>query len=369
MTTEWIQCTLGEQINLKRGYDLPRGKRHPGSIPIYSSAGLNGFHNVSASAAPGVVIGRYGTIGESFYIEEDFWPLNTTLYVENFKGNNPKFIYYLLKTLNFHSLSDKSAVPGINRNHVHLLEVKVPDVDTQRVIAEILSCLDEKFELNQKINHNLEQQAQAIFETWLATEISEPWSLGSLSDIAVLNPLRTLKKGSIATYVEMASLPTSGSFPSNWEAKAYAGGAKFQNGDTLLARITPCLENGKTAYVNFLKDGEVAFGSTEYVVLSPKEGYPHELLYLIARNKDFVDYAIKNMSGTTGRQRVSAEILSRYQIKIPPKDFVANFAKALSNIMNVIKHNSFENRTLATLRDTLLPKLMSGEIDVSDVKI
>ena len=112
MSSEWTSGKLGDFIELKRGYDLPQAKRLKGSVPLVSSSGISDEHNVAMVKGPGVITGRYGTIGQVFYVEDDFWPLNTTLYVRDFKGNYPKFIHYFLKVLDFHAYSDKAAVPG-----------------------------------------------------------------------------------------------------------------------------------------------------------------------------------------------------------------------------------------------------------------
>lgn len=153
--TEWTTGELGTFITLKRGYDLPQQKRKEGAIPVFSSSGVSGSHNEAMVRAPGVITGRYGTIGQVFYAESDFWPLNTTLYVEDFHNNDPLFIYYFLKTLRWEQFSSASAVPGINRNTVHKEVVTLPDVITQKVIAEQLAVIDKKITVNRAINDNL----------------------------------------------------------------------------------------------------------------------------------------------------------------------------------------------------------------------
>ena len=158
---------LGDFIELKRGYDLPKKHRVLGKVPLISSAGLSDHHSEAKVTGPGVVTGRYGTIGEVYYVESDFWPLNTTLYIRDFKGNDPKFVYYFLKTIDYLKYSDKAAVPGVNRNHLHMASVFVPTlVREQQEIASILSALDDKIKVNQDINQTLEQMAQAIFKSW-----------------------------------------------------------------------------------------------------------------------------------------------------------------------------------------------------------
>ncbi|WP_271014340.1 restriction endonuclease subunit S [Pseudomonas aeruginosa] len=162
----WKELNLGDVIELKRGYDLPKGKRSVGVIPIVSSSGISDFHSEAMVKGPGVVTGRYGTIGEVFYIDGDFWPLNTTLYVCDFKGSDPRFISYFLRTLDFQAYSDKGAVPGVNRNHLHTAKVRIPALPVQKAIARILDALDSKIDLNHRINQTLEAMAQAIFKSW-----------------------------------------------------------------------------------------------------------------------------------------------------------------------------------------------------------
>ena len=217
-----------------------------------------------------------------------------------------------------------------------------------------------------QVNDNLQQQAFALFDRLLMKADN---SECLVSEIAYLNPKRSLSKNKIARCIDMSQLSTSGAFPDGWEMKPFTGGMRFSNGDTLLARITPCLENGKTAYIDFLNDEEVAFGSTEYIVLAPKEGVPPEYLYCLARYPAFVDYAVKNMNGSSGRQRVSADTIGQFVMPHPSKDAMRDFGCIASALFMKMKSNSLENLSLASLRDALLPKLMSGEIDVSDIQL
>lgn len=138
----WKPLLLGDIITLQRGFDLPSRVRKPGEIPIVSSSGVTDTHNQSPISGPGVVTGRYGTIGEVFFLEENFWPLNTTLFVSNFKGNDPLFIYFLLKIIDYKTYSGKSGVPGVNRNDLHEISVKLPPIKKQRALAQALSDVD-----------------------------------------------------------------------------------------------------------------------------------------------------------------------------------------------------------------------------------
>jgi type I restriction enzyme, S subunit len=141
--TAWRSMPLGEIVTFQRGYDLPHRARRKGAIPVVSSAGVTDYHNVAMVDPPGVVTGRYGTIGEIFLVTEPFWPLNTTLYVRDFHGNDPCFVYHMLHRFDFHSFSGKSGVPGVNRNDLHLEPVTLPEnIDEQRAIAAALSDVD-----------------------------------------------------------------------------------------------------------------------------------------------------------------------------------------------------------------------------------
>ena len=208
-------------------------------------------------------------------------------------------------------------------------------------------------------NHNLEELVQYRFDQLLLANDAKGYC--QVADYIDINPKRELKKGQFARSIEMSFLSTSGSFPSGWDFKEYNGGMKFVNGDTIMARITPCLENGKVAYVDFLDEKETAFGSTEYIVLRSKPGIPSAFTYFLARNNDFVDYATKNMNGSSGRQRVSGDVIGRYSIPILNDQDLSLFAEISKAAMNVIRINSIENIKLASTRDTLLPLLLSGE--------
>lgn len=249
-----------------------------------------------------------------------------------------------------------------------LVDMPIPFLkeDEMRKIVTILEAIDKKIECNQQINDNLQQQAFAAFDNLVANAENTDCNV---SDYAFLNPKRALAKNQMARSIDMSRLSTSRAFPSGWEMKPFAGGMRFTNGDTLLARITPCLENGKTAFIDFLDDGEVAFGSTEYIVLAPKNDTPPEMLYCLARNPAFIDYAVKNMNGSSGRQRVSAETVGQYRLPLFDKHSLSIFRKVVSPMFLKMRYNSLENMRLAELRDELLPKLMSGEIGVSNIRL
>lgn len=194
--------------------------------------------------------------------------------------------------------------------------------------------------------------------------IPKGWVYKSLTEAAELNPTRVLKKDADAPYVEMANLPTRGHRPAQWPLRKVGSGARFRNGDTLLARITPCLENGKTGYVDFLDDGVVGWGSTEYIVIHPRPPLPPEWGYLVARDRTFREFAARKMEGTTGRQRVSADSVGRYTVAVPSADVANRFGLLVTPMFQRMASAHDENRVLVATRDALLPRLLSGELPV-----
>ena len=285
---------------------------------------------------------------------------------------SPKYLYYFLKNsstvaeLQLLAETRSGTFPQITFSEVANLTIPVPSLAVQEVIVQTMQCLEDKITCNEQINDNLQQQAFSVFDNLIANAENNDYTV---SDYAFLNPKRTLAKNQVARSIDMSQLSTSGAFPSGWEMKPFNGGMRFTNGDTLLARITPCLENGKTAFIDFLDDGEVAFGSTEYIVLAPKNDTPPEMLYCLARYPAFVDYAVKNMNGSSGRQRVSAETVGQYRLPLFDKHSLVLFKEVVSPMFLKMRYNSLENMRLAELRDALLPKLMSGEINVSAVQL
>ena len=278
-----------------------------------------------------------------------------------------RMLCYILNKTDISGYITGSAQPKLNQANLQAIKLKLPSLPTQQKIASILSSLDDKIEVNRRINEQLEELAQSLFNR-MFFENKELDRL-PLSNFANINPLRRLSQGTEARYIEMAALPTKGSFPIDWSYKPFGGGMKFTNGDTIMARITPCLENGKTAYIDFLDNEEIAFGSTEYIVISAKGKYCSALFYFLARNKEFVDYAVGHMNGSSGRQRVSGTDIANFPMPNISIEDSNKFAEVAMPIMDVIRNNSLENRNLTALRDTLLPKLMSGEIDVNEVEL
>ena len=163
----WQFSKLGSVAELQRGFDLPSTKRIDGNVPIVSSSGVSGYHNEHKVEKPGIVTGRYGSIGNVYYVEKDFWPLNRSLWVKDFYGNYPKFIYYLLSSFDFKKFSDKTGVPGVNRNDLHAVKVLVPPILEQQRIVKILSTWDKAISTTERLIDNSTQQKKALMQQLL----------------------------------------------------------------------------------------------------------------------------------------------------------------------------------------------------------
>jgi len=295
-----------------------------------------------------------------------------------------------------------SAVPGLNRDAAHSRQVFTPSPPEQRAIAYILGTLDDKIELNRRMNETLEEMARALFKSWFVDfdpvrakgegrqpagmdaataalfpdafegsaqgPIPSGWKTEPLPQVLAVNPSRPLSNGIVAPYLDMRAMPITGHRPDSWIERTAGSGARFRNGDTLVARITPCLENGKTAFVDFLKDDEIGWGSTEYIVLRPHSPIPPEFAYYLARTDEFRTHAIQNMTGTSGRQRVPVSCLDQYLLALPPAGISKRFGQIARDLMARIRMNAKESQGLSAMREALLPRLLSGEIRVSEAE-
>lgn len=317
-----------------------------------------------------------------------------------------RFLFYFMASTEFIETASRASegtkMPRAQWEYLSRLTRPFPPLEEQRAIAHILSTLDDKIELNRRMNETLEGMARAIFQSWFVDfdavrakaagrqpfgmdaataalfpasfvdsplgKIPEGWTATSLPEAIDVNPPRSLTKGREATYLDMANMPTRGHRPTEWVSRPFVSGSRFMNGDTLMARITPCLENGKTAFIDFLRTGEIAWGSTEFIVLRPREPLPPELGYCLARDEDFRDFAIQNMTGSSGRQRVPTDCFEQYMIAVSPGALAASFGTLVGPLFAKARANSEESATLAAMRDALLPKLISGEIRVKDIE-
>ena len=278
---------------------------------------------------------------------------------------NNDFLYYRLISI-YDTLrilgGDGTAVPIVNKSDFENIKIELPPLSEQKRIASILSSLDDKIDLLHRENKTLEAMAETLFRQWFIEEAKEDWKEGVIADLIEFNPKRSLKKGTMSPFLEMSNLSVDTYSPLYWYNRSFTSGTKFLNGDTLIARITPCLENGKTAYVDFLNEGEIGWGSTEFIVMRSKKGLHPFFSYIVAKYNDFREYAESCMSGSSGRQRVDVENLKNYPISIPSEDVIDKFNSTLETILLKMQINNKQIRSLVSERDILLPKFMSNEI-------
>lgn len=302
------------------------------------------------------------------------------------------FVYYYIKTQYQQLRSLSSGVrKNLNTNDIKEFEIRLPeDLATQQKIASVLSSFDAKIDLNKRINAELEAMAKTLYDYWfvqfdfpneegkpykssggemvwseeLRREIPEGWKVGEVADLFILNPSLSLKVGAISSYIDMDALPTDGFMTKEVQKKAFNGGVKFQNDDLVIARITPCLENGKTGLITLLDSDEVGFGSTEFIVLRGKQKTLSCFAACLSRSELFRKYAIANMTGTSGRKRVEAKLIEKFPLAIPSQFILDRFETIINPNFQMSTVNTKQNQHLSQLRDWLLPMLMNGQVKV-----
>lgn len=346
----------------------------------------DGLDNSSAKMIPqnSVIVAMYGQGDTAGRVAINKIPLTTNQACCNLIIDETKacyeFVYYQLVTLyeKMVSLKNGGAQPNLNAAIIKSMEIKLPPLKTQRYIADILSSYDNLIENNQKQIKLLEEAAQRLYKEWfvdlrfpghentkIVDGVPEGWNWCKLEDAIQLDPKVTLTKERMKQFIPMSALSTSSMVldESQFTETTFNSGSKFQNGDTLLARITPCLENGKTAYVSGLKSDEGAVGSTEYIVMRAKTINSY-MVYLLARTDDFRQSAINSMSGSDGRQRVKSDKLKMLDYLHPTSELVEKFENVEEPIFEKIYRLSKQMQQAKQARDLLLPKLMSGEVEV-----
>jgi type I restriction enzyme S subunit len=388
VTGEWKECKLGDVVISNKE---SIGKNYPFQTILYLDTGsitrgkIDSFQEYELSKAPSrakrlaknndivystvrPIQRHYGLIvnpHENLVVSTGFVVIEAKEHLAV-----PLFIYYFLtsdeivETLDVIAEASTSTYPSLKPSDIESLDILLPPLPEQRAIASVLSSLDDKIDLLHRQNRTLEAMAETLFRQWFVEEADEEWETGKLGDIADINPPYKLKKGDVSSYLDMKNLNTSTFNPEGWCKREFSSGMKFKNGDTLLARITPCLENGKTCYVDFLDEDEIGWGSTEYIVIRMKKPFHPFISYILAKDKDFRDFAISSMSGSSGRQRAQAGLIKEYGAKIPPLEIIEKLNLQLTGIVPKLEKNARQIRTLEKLRDTLLPKLMSGEVRV-----
>ncbi|MGB2109792.1 MAG: restriction endonuclease subunit S [Marinobacter vinifirmus] len=419
--------TLGEFVTLQRGHDLPDSQRNPGQVPILGSFGITGWHNEAKTEGPGVTIGRSGgSIGVVSYTSDDYWPLNTALYVKDFHGNDAKFAYYFLKTIDFKSYNSGSAQPSLNRNHVHPLPVKIPHPEIQKRIAGILSAYDDKIALNHQINTTLESMAQALFKSWfvdfdpvidnaLATGNPIPEAMQARADSRAAlgdqrkplpDPIRQQFPDRFVETEEMGWVPegwyistigeqvetTGGGTPSTknpdfWENGVHpfctpkdmsqlkslvlmdterhltdAGVRKISSGQ--LPKGTVLMSS--RAPIGYLAISDIPVSVNQGIIaMLPNQNYGP--VYLMCWAKTNMNQITDRANGSTF-QEISKKNFRPIPFLVPGKRILEAFNEQAEAIYSRILLTSEQTDALTRLRDTLLPKLLSGELRVPEAE-
>lgn len=387
---EWNNTIIGDIAEVKGGKRLPKGMdlepENNGAPYIRITDWLDGTIDtrnlmyVPEIAQP--IINRYrinsddvfisivGTIGRIALLGNDldgaFLTENAAKISVTDPKMNPSFLRYALISSGgqdeIMSRTVGSTQPKLALHRIRDIVVPCPPRKTQDAISEVLGALDDKIAANNKIARTIEALGSAKFKR-LGLDVEPSHEVVLLGDVFDLNPRRTVASAS-PTVIDMQALPTAEPLVERWTTGIRKGGARFANGDTLIARITPCLENRKTAFVDFLKDGDVGIGSTEFIVMRSKNDLPLGLSYFMAVSERFRDFAIQNLVGTSGRQRVAASDLARHTLCPVAPSALRTFGEWADANLKVLGSLRGENRTLATTRDTLLPQLISGKLRI-----
>lgn len=390
---------LGDAVNFKRGYDLPESARRPGPYPVISSAGISGSHDEYRVRGEGVVTGRYGTLGEMHYYDGDYWPHNTALYVTDFKGNSPKYMYYLLTCLGRLNTGDKSAVPGVNRNDLHELVIPlIPGRTTQQKIAEILSALDAKIDLNNRINAELEALAKTIYDYWfvqfefpndkgrpyktsggrmawnetLKREIPIGWRACSLGEVILrsgtgLNPRDNFELGRGNNYYVTIKNVNDGRIVLDDKCDRVDDDAleiidrrsQLRPGDVLFTSIEPV---GVT-YLIHEKPTNWNINESVFTLRPNTTMISSEYLLLLVSSQEMKAFT-KNSSSGSIHKGIRHGVLKSFNFGYANKSLIDDFSVILRPILTKTHALDLENQELTRLRDWLLPMLMSGQVRV-----
>lgn len=416
MEAEWRKTTLGEVVTLQRGFDLPATERKFGSYPIIASTGIVGTHNRAVVQGPGVVIGRSGSLGGGQYIEHDFWPLNTTLWVKDFKNNDPRFCYFLLKSLDLGQFNAGSGVPTLNRNHIHPLPLKIPSLPTQRAIAHILGTLDDKIELNHRMNETLEAMARALFKSWFVDfdpvhaksairnhDAQIPMQQGSIWSveraraylermapaIADLFPsqlvdsdLGEIPEGWVVDTLGKHFNLTMGQSPPGSTYNEKEEGLPFFQGKTDFGFRYPvnrifCSEPSRIAHADdTLISVRAPVGEINMALEKCCVGRGVAAIRHKSGSSAYTYYALNSLQPEIQQYEHTGTVfgsITKKQFEViqtldHPADLVDMFETCTSSQDRYIRNSTKEIRTMTAIRDVLIPNLISGKLRVKQIE-
>lgn len=385
---DWEEIQLGELFTAHYGKSLTQKNRVPGKYKVYGSSGITGTHNEFLVKGPGLIIGRKGTIGNVYYEKNSFYPIDTTYYVKESNRYDLLFLYYKLKTLDLDKMNTHSAVPGLNREQLYSIKTKFPKITEQKAIANILSTLDEKIETNNQINEKLEEMAQALFKHWFVdfefpNENGEPYK--SSGGEMVESELGMIPKGwEVKTINDISSEIITGKTPSTKEKENFGGNIPFvkipdMHGKVYVEKTETYLSEKGAVKNKIVPKNSImvsCIATPGIVSLAGQSCQTNQQINTII-NKDnkmcyFNFFSLRNLSDTirtlgssgSATLNLNKNQFSKIKIVVPPKEMTDKYFNVVDKIFETIYLNQKENLKLIELRDTLLPKLMSGEIRV-----
>ncbi|MBI1849042.1 MAG: restriction endonuclease subunit S [Planctomycetes bacterium] len=398
MVNEWIKTTIGKQATLQRGIDITKADQRAGTVPVVSSGGVSSYHDTPAASGPGVVLGRKGVVGSVFFIPSDYWPHDTTLWVKDFHGNDPRFVYFFFKWMapRIATMDVGSANPTLNRNHVHPIEVRWPPLSEQRAISHILGTLDEKIELNLRMNETLEAMARALFKSWFVDfdpvrakaegrepglpkpladlfpsrlvdselgEIPEGWEVGHFGDVVEQlrdqeNPLSFPDQ--LFHHFSIPAFDDAQTATFEYGESIKSLKSRVPAGVTLISKLNPEIER---VWMVDVRPGERAVCSTEFLVLRARTPFTRSYVFCLARSPLFRQQIEGLVTGTSkSHQRAQVDSILNLAVIMPLSSIVAAFDRSTDSLLTRTLACRRESMMLALLRDTLLPKLVSGEL-------
>ncbi|MGX5218943.1 restriction endonuclease subunit S [Pseudomonas segetis] len=392
MSSEWLNTTLGEFVRVQRGHDLTASEQQPGPYPVMGSAGPNGSHNVAKAKGPGVVVGRSGaSMGRVHYSESDYWPHNTCLYVTDFQGNNSRFAYYVLSSLDLAGYNSGSAQPSLNRNYIYGMPLRIPSRAEQDAIVEILSGLDDRITLLRETNATLEAIAQALFKSWFVdfdpvrakAEGRQPEGMDATTAALFPDSFEESEQGLVPKGWTVRSLDSIAGYLNGLALQKYPPSedswlpvikiAQLRKGDTVGADRAG--RNIKPEYV--IQNGDVLFswsGSLEVVIWCGGEGalnqhlfkvtsaaFPKWFYYLWTRQHLPAFQQIAASKATT-MGHIQRKHLTEAKVVVPPGEAIQKLGVQIEPLLDRWLANAEQAQNLTRLRDTLLPRLISGQL-------
>ena len=392
IAAEWSEVELGDVIDLHDSKRKPlSGKERSARQGIYPYYGASG---VIDHLDDYMLDGNYLLVSEdgenlnsrklpiAFWAKGKFWVNNHAHIILGKEGKaNTDFIRLWLLQANISGYITGAAQPKLSQGNLCRIKLNIPEIETQNKIASVLNNYDNLIENNNRRIAILADMAQSLYREWFVKfrfpghenvkfkdsplgQIPEGWEVKAATDVIEFAPKMSLPKDDEKPFVAMPSISTSSMIIGDIEMRAGNSGTKFKNGDTLMARITPCLQNGKIGFVQFLdEENPLGFGSTEFIVMRSK-GLTPEFVYCLARSDSFRGNAINSMAGADGRQRVKNDCFKSYYLAVPPKDILDQFSVLSEAAFKEIFTLSKKNKNLKKQRDMLLPKLISGAITV-----